>query len=571
MNNAIKGRNDLLSWEASKPKNFFTSDTNLQYVLRRYMGESAYEAAKTNFETLGEDAATTIDEAAKVEDRIGNHPRLERWSGLGERIEQIEFHPNHDLTGRLIWRSGIMALQGQPGHTVEQMGLYYLLGHNGEAGHLCSLACTSGLIKALQQAASEDIREKFLPAILNPNYDEMQHGAQFLTEVQGGSDVGANAVIAAQADDGTWHISGEKWFCSNINADQFLMTARANDSDGTRGLGLFLVPRKLDDGSTNSFHIRRLKDKLGTRTLASAELDFIDAIAYPIGAVERGFKTVVELVLNTSRLMNAIACAGVIRRVYLEAGTYACHRQAFGKAIASYPMVQEAVIDIMAETYAATASSFYLAHLLDKIETEQASANDEACYRMLVNINKYITSIKGSEMIHRGIEVLGGNGAIESFSILPRLYRDMVVLESWEGTHNVLAVQVLRDIARLGIHEAFFKDMSRQLDSLKDNKLLELASIVQSAIQGLIQSLGKMQQNNDTYTQAHARRFIHIAAQTAQGVLLLAEAQWELEQNLPTYKPDVAAHFIKKHLQTAYEPMDDSDYTARLERLMLAL
>jgi acyl-CoA dehydrogenase len=565
-----KGRADLLNWASSKPKNFFTADTNLQAVLRRYMGDAAYESARTNFERLGADAATTIDESAKVEDRIGNHPRLERWSGLGERIEQIEFHPNHDLTGRLIWRSGIMAMQGQAGHTVEQMGLYYLLGHNGESGHLCSMACTSGLIKALQVAASEDIRQKFLPPLLNPNYAEMQHGAQFLTEVQGGSDVGANLVQATQSNDGTWRISGEKWFCSNINAQQFLMTARANDSEGTRGLGLFLVPRTLDDGSTNGFYIRRLKDKLGTRTLASAELDFVDAVAYPVGAVERGFKTVVELVLNTSRLMNAIACAGVMRRVAIEAGTYACHRQAFGKAIASYPMVQESVADIMAENYAATASSFYLAHLLDKLETGQASPDDEASYRILVNINKYITSIKGSEMIHRGIEILGGNGAIESFSILPRLYRDMVVLESWEGTHNVLAVQVLRDIARLGIHEAFFKDMQQQLSSVKDVQLLELVPIVQDAIKRLMQSLVKMQHGGDSYGQAHARRFIHLAAETAQGALLLAEAQWELEREIPSFKADVVTYFIKKHLQAGYEPMDDADFTSRLERLMLA-
>src|SRR5690606_34380833 len=124
------------------------------------------------------------------------------------------------------------------------------------------LACTAGLIRALQQAAHPTIREKFLPALLNPDYDLMQHGAQFLTEVQGGSDVGANAVTANPSNDGTWRINGEKWFCSNINADQFLMTARAGNQKGTRGLGLFLVPRKRDDGTTNGFYIRRLKDKL---------------------------------------------------------------------------------------------------------------------------------------------------------------------------------------------------------------------------------------------------------------------------------------------------------------------
>jgi len=569
-NNAIKGRNDLLAWEASKPDNFFTSDKNLQYVLQRYMGEKAYHIAEGNFTRFGAQTATIIDESAKVEDRVGNHPRLERWSGLGERIEQIEFHPNHDITGKLIWQSGLMAIQGDAGRNVEQMGLYYLLSHNGEAGHMCSLACTSGLIRALQYAADDDLKAKFLPPLLDPDYETMQHGAQFLTEVQGGSDVGANAVEAVPADDGTWRISGEKWFCSNINADQFLMTARATDADGTRGLGLFLVPRLLDDGSTNGFHIRRLKDKLGTRTLASAELDFRDAVAYPIGEVEKGFKTVVELVLNTSRLMNAVACAGTMRRVYIEAGQYACNRKAFGQTIATFPMVQETVADIMVEYYAATASSFYLAHLLDKIETGNASEQDKATYRMLVNINKYITSINGSHVIHQGIEVLGGNGAIESFSILPRLYRDMIVLESWEGTHNVLCVQVMRDIARYGIHEAFIQSMQEQLASVTDSRLLESAKIVGDAIQRIVSILGKMQQNGEAYVQTHARRFVDLASYVAQGTLLLSEAQWEIDNELATIKPDVIAYFVNKHLNQSYDPLDDEQYGERLERLMTA-
>ncbi|MCA9915953.1 MAG: acyl-CoA dehydrogenase family protein [Anaerolineae bacterium] len=567
LNAAVAGRGKLLAWEDGKPKNFFTANVNLQYVLRRYLGAEAYSAAEANLRALGAQAATTLDQAAKLEDRIGNHPRLERWSDLGERIEQIEFHPNHDVAGELIWGSGILSLQAEPGRTVEQMGLYYLITHNGEAGHMCSLACTSGLIRALQQAADEATQQQFLPPLLDSDYEAMQHGAQFLTEVQGGSDVGANAVTATQSRDGTWRINGEKWFCSNINADQFLMTARATNRDGTRGLGLFLVPRTLQDGSTNGFYIRRLKDKLGTRTLASAELDFVDCVAYAVGAVEEGFKNVVSLVLNTSRLMNAIACAGAIHRSFIEAGTYACYREAFGTAIASYPMVQEAVADLLSESYAATASTFYIAHLLDKIETGQASPEEAQAYRFLVNVNKYITAIRATEMIHRGIEVLGGNGAIESFSILPRLYRDAVVLESWEGTHNVLAVQVLRDISRYGIHQGFLAEMGKQLATVTHVDLQKSAAIVRDAMQRFTQLLAKMQQGG-FYAQAHARRLIDEAGWLAQGVLLLAEAQWELDEGLSTHKPDVAQYFILHNLQPGYDPMDDQGYLALLEHLM---
>jgi len=571
MNAAAKGRQDLIAWEKSKPDNFFASDKNLQNVLLHYMGEDAYQQAQLSLSTLGAATATVIDEAAKVEDRTGNHPRLQRWTDLGERVEDIEFHPYHDRINRLVWQSGIMALQAQPGNSVQQMGLYYLVGHNGEAGHMCALACTSGLIRVLQQTADADLQAKFLPPLLDTNYETMQQGAQFLTEVQGGSDVGANAVTATQNDDGTWRISGEKWFCSNVNADQFLMTARATGQSGTRGLGLFLVPRLLADGSTNAFYIRRLKDKLGTRTLASAELDFDDALAYAVGPVERGFKTVVEQVLNTSRLMNAVACAGIMRRAYIEAGHYACHRQAFGQAIANYPLVQEAVADIMSAYYAATASSFYLAHLLDKIESSQANADEQATYRMLVNINKYSTSIQGTHMVHRAIEVLGGNGAIESFSILPRLYRDLVVLESWEGTHNVLCLQVLRDVSRYRLDQDFANSLQQQLDAVKHADLLEAAAMTRAALGRMLHMLDTMQTQGDSYAQAHARRFVDRASYVAQAALLLKEAQWELDNNLHTFKPDVIAYFINKHLKPGYDPMMDENYLQRLERLMPAL
>ncbi|GAB4513305.1 MAG: acyl-CoA dehydrogenase family protein [Anaerolineae bacterium] len=571
MNNSQYARADLKAWESGKFDNFFTADTNLQHVLLYSAGADQYIRMENNLAAFGQDCATHIDKSAKVEDQIGNHPRLQRYNGIGERLEEIEFHPNHDTTGRMIWKSGILALQRTPGHTVHQMALLYLLAHNGEAGHMCSIACTSGLIRALQVAADDALRDKYLPPLLDPNYETMAHGAQFLTEVQGGSDVGANALAAADHGDGTWRLNGEKWFCSNINAQQFLVMARPeNSAEGTRGLGLFLVPRTLDDGETNGFHIRRLKDKLGTRTLASAELDFRDAVAYPVGAVDAGFKHTVELVLNTSRLINAVACAGVMRRAYLEAASYACTRQAFGNTIATYPLVQETVADILSEGYAATSSGFALAVLLDRLETGQGSDDDKAVYRMLVNLNKYITSIRGTEVVHKAIEVFGGNGAIESFSILPRLYRDMVVLESWEGTHNVLCLQVLRDIARYNLHEPFLRYIDTRLATVTTAELKPLVGRVQAAMARTTTMLDTIMVGDVLYQQAHARRLADACSHLVQAALLLAEAQWELDNELPTIKPDVITHFVNAHLNPGYDPLADDDYLPRLERLMMS-
>ena len=569
-NNAERGRADLIAWEQGKPDNFFTSDANLQQVLRYHLGDEGYSEVSARMADFGGAVATQLDALAKQEDGIGNHPRLQRYTGLGERVEQIEFHPNHDAAGRLIWPSGILASQAEPGNTVYQMALLYLLTHNGEAGHACSIACTSGLIRALQQYGDETLKAKYLPPLLDPNYDTMEHGAQFLTEVQGGSDVGANAVVARDAGDGSWRISGEKWFCSNINAQQFLVMARPEGAaSGTRGLGAFVVPRQLDDGTTNGFYIRRLKDKLGTRTLASAELDFRDAVAYPIGPVDAGFKITVELVLNTSRLMNALSCAGVMRRAYIEAHSYACSRQAFGQPIAQYPLVQEVNAEMLSESYASVASSFALAALLDRLETGQGSDDDAAVFRLLVNLNKFITSVRGSEMVHRAIEVFGGNGAIESFSILPRLYRDMVVLESWEGTHNVLCLQVLRDIGRYRLHEPFFRYLDAQLQTVRHPELSEALAITRDAFERLPNMLQRIASGDEMYQQAHARRLSEAMALTAQAVLLLAEAQFELDQGVSTLKPDAVLVFVNRHLKAGYDPLEDGDYLGRLQRLMV--
>lgn len=570
-NNAARGRADLISWEESKPDNFFTADRNLQYVLRRALGDEGYAEIEPNLRAFGAACATEIDNAAKIEDRIGNHPKLERYDGLGRRIESIEFHPNHDRTGRIIWRAKMLALQATPGHNVHQMALFYLLGHDGEAGHMCSIACTAGMIRALQTVGSHGLKARFLPPLLDPNFDTMHHAAQFLTEVQGGSDVGANALHAVDAGDGSWRLNGEKWFCSNINADQFLVMARPEGApDGTRGLAVFLVPRVLDDGETNGFYIRRLKDKLGTRTMASAELDFIDAMAYPIGRLDEGFKTTVELVLNTSRLMNAVSCAGVMRRAYIESASYACARRAFGNVIISYPMVQEAVADALTESYAALASGIALAALLDKIETGAGSDHDRAVYRMLVNLNKYITSVRGTEIVHRAIEVFGGNGAIESFSILPRLYRDMVVLESWEGTHNVLCLQVLRDIQRYALHEPFIQWVRGLLMNASHPQLANARAKVENAVQRALELLERMGASEPMYAQAHARRLADLLAQVAQAALLLSESHWELARGLPTIKPDAAVYFINRHLSPGYDAVYDEGYLGRLERLALS-
>ena len=350
---------------------------------------------------------------------------------------EIEFHPAYHEAGRAVWATGIV---GAPAH--EQAALFYELAQAGEGGHACPVVCTAGLVRALRTVASDELRERFLPPLLETDYDVAQRGAQFLTERHGGSDVGANRVEAVPDGD-VWRLHGEKWFCSVADADQFVVTARPRSApEGTRGIGCFLVPRE-----SGGFRIRRLKDKLGTRALATGEIEFERAVAYPLGPLEDGFKTAVG-VLNTSRWLNAVGSTGLMRRAYLVASEFAREREAFGGPIDRFPLVRENLAVMRSEEASARASTAHLTELVARIEDGSASEDDGVWHRLLVNANKVVTSIAATKVARRGIETLGGNGTIEDFSPLPRLWRDAIVFESWEGTHNVLCAQVLRDLAK---------------------------------------------------------------------------------------------------------------------------
>jgi alkylation response protein AidB-like acyl-CoA dehydrogenase len=351
---------------------------------------------------------------------------------------EVEFHPAYHAAGRLVWSTGVVAAPAR-----EQASLFFELAQAGEGGHACPVVCTAGLVRALRSRGSDELVSRFLPPLLSADYDAAERGAQFLTERHGGSDVGANRVEAVPGADG-WRLYGEKWFCSVADADQFLVTARPRGApEGTRGIGCFLVPR-----SGGGFRIRRLKDKLGTRALATGEIEFEGAVAYALGPLEEGFRTAVS-VLNTSRWLNAVGSAGLMRRASVEARAFAAERTAFGGPIERFPLVRENLAVMKAEAAAALASSMHVTELVSRIDEGTATGEDVAWHRVLVNANKFVTSLAATKVCRRGIETLGGNGTIEDFSPLPRLYRDAIVFESWEGTHNVLCAQVLRDLAKL--------------------------------------------------------------------------------------------------------------------------
>ncbi|MFT7520538.1 MAG: acyl-CoA dehydrogenase, partial [Kiritimatiellia bacterium] len=441
-------RDQFTAWRADVSRDWMADDPHFCALLRRY----GLQSHRPSIDAFARDCATVIDPLARLTNEDAHLPRLRTWDGQGHRVEQIDFHPSYHQIGRIVYGTGLMGLYAEPGQELHTLATLYLLSQNGEAGHACPQACTAGLIKMVQRASN--VPDEWLSRLYEPDYDRHMHGAQFLTEVQGGSDVGANAVMAEPTErDGWWSLTGEKWFCSVIDAQLMLITARKpGGTAGTRGLHAFAVPRTLD-GAVNGLRIRRLKDKLGTRSMASAEVDLVDARGVDLGP----FKDVVQIVLNTSRLYNGVACAGVMQRAWREAHAYAWNRQAFGQPIANFPSTARIIASIRAQAYGARASSFEAAALADRIALGTADATQRSAWRALVNLNKFWTAVRCTLVVRDAIEVMGGNGAIESFSVLPRLLRDSVVLEAWEGGHNVLCAQVTRDCLKLGVHHALFE------------------------------------------------------------------------------------------------------------------
>ncbi len=449
------------AWRDELASNAWDADPHFRELLAQYGRTDT-----GGFLRFGAAVAGELDTFARETNRDEHLPKLRRYDDVGNRIEAVVFHPDYHRIGRAAYATGLMGLYRTPGRELETLGYAYLLGQNGEAGHTCPFACTAGMIRSLQAVQADASRgdcppgsvsaaqaADWLERLYDPDYDTHAHGSQFLTEVQGGSDVGANALVA-RLDGDRWRLRGEKWFCSVIDAQLFLVTARPEGAPpGTGGLAAFVVPRTLADGTPNHFVIRRLKVKLGTRSMASAELDFVGAEAWRVG----DFRRTVEVVLNTSRVYNAMVASGLLQRAAREAAGYSRHRLAFGRPIRQFPVIARIVARLQTEAHAARASTFRVADMADRLATGRVAPDEQPAWRMLVNLNKIWTALTCPAAIRDAIEVFGGNGAIEEFSVLPRLLRDAMVVEAWEGGHGVLCAQLLRDSQRLRLHEPLFR------------------------------------------------------------------------------------------------------------------
>jgi alkylation response protein AidB-like acyl-CoA dehydrogenase len=444
---------DFYWWRDCQLLNFYERNDDLLCGLRLYSrNKQRFEEYEERLIRFGASAATIINDAAETSNTPEHLPILESVRRDGDDLQQVRYHDSYHAIGSLLYGTGVMQLFSAPSDNVLGMAFLHLLALNGEAGHACSFACTAGLIKVMGALGTADQKQRHLPRLLETDYTKVHHAAQYLTESRGGSDVGANQTIAEPDPEGedAWLITGEKSFCSNVTAPLAVLTARPRGApEGTRGLGLFVLPQRLTDGTSNGIEIIRLKNKLGTKSLATVEIVLKQARAEALGPIDRGFKNMMTYVVNTSRLCNCVFAAGAAQRAFLTAELYADHRVAFGKRLNTFPLIQHTLAVMKAKASAILSASLCLAGMLDDLESASATPGITTdLYRVLLNVSKYRSSLLARESVLDAIECMGGNGTIEDFSILPRLLRDGVVYETWEGAHNVLVAQTFRDLQK---------------------------------------------------------------------------------------------------------------------------
>lgn len=375
-------------------------------------------------------------------------PVLRTHDRFGHRVDEVEFHPAWHALMTAAVESGQHAApwaEARPGAHLVRAAKFYVWAQ-AEPGHGCPISMTYAAVPALR--AQPELAALYEPLLASRRYDyglrpplgkEGLIAGMSMTEKQGGSDVRANTTTAVPAGDGSYVITGHKWFTSAPMSDVFLVLAQT-----TEGLTCFLMPRVLPDGTRNAMRLQRLKDKLGNRSNASAEIEYERAVAWPVGELGRGVRTIVEMV-NMTRLDCVIGSAAGMRAGLRQALHHTAHRRAFGAELIDQPLMRNVLADLAVESEAATLLAMRLAAALDA--SEAGDASEAALRRLALAAGKYWVCKRGSAHAAEALECLGGNGYVEE-SGMPRLYREAPLLSIWEGSGNVAALDVLRALAK---------------------------------------------------------------------------------------------------------------------------
>ncbi|HLN17009.1 MAG TPA: acyl-CoA dehydrogenase family protein [Acidimicrobiales bacterium] len=550
---------DYGEFEQAIGLDWYALDPNLSFLLDRYLPDPADRAfAEERVAPYGRLVGETIARRAEITD--ANGPVLQRYDRDGYEVDEVVHHPTWLENKADLVRHGFVGLShhaGRPVPAVVTASLSYLVSQ-AETAIYCGLGMTSSAVDVVERYAPEAVRDELVARLASLDPEVAWEGGMFLTERQGGSDVGANTTRAVQDGD-EWLLFGDKHFCSNVDADVFIVLARPEGAPaGTRGLATFIVPSRRPDGSPNGFVIKRLKQKLGTVGVPTAEVTLDGARAWLAGsstAAEtsttgdaardgRGINRMMEMV-NASRFGVALMGLGIHRRSFLEAAIYAGRRTQWGQRIDHYPLVRETLVDLLVDLEAGLAATYECAAAT---RTAEDPEEGRLLRRILIPLAKLRSTRVALGAASSALEVFGGNGYMEDWPMARQL-RDAQCHTIWEGTENICALDVRRAMRGEAAHVALFARVERALDAAAPHKVLAQAvDTVAASLATARRAIDHLAAGPDDLALLHARRMAELLADTAEGALLVDEAAWSLERDGDARKAAVARRFVQRKL-----------------------
>lgn len=507
--------------------NQYSDDPFLRSYLQRVLPPEILGAVAPQLEELGGLAGGELY-TLQLQDRL-NEPRLVQWDAWGNRIDQIELTPLWQRAAVLAAEHGLIAIPYEQRHgrysRIHQFAAVYLF-HPSSDVYTCPLAMTDGAARTLVVSGNRALIDRAVPRLTNRDPKLAWTSGQWMTETTGGSDVGTSLTRAEQAADGTWRLHGKKWFTSAATSQMALTLARPDgNGPGGSGLALFYLETHKADGSLNGIRVERLKDKLGTRKVPTAELLLDGAAAEAVIGTDNGTRNIAPM-LQITRAWNSVTATAFMRRAVALARAYAKERKAFGAALGALPLHRETLAELEVETRAATLLAFELVELIGREEANDISEEQRALLRLVTPIAKLLTAKQALAVVSEAIEAFGGAGYVEDTG-LPALLRDTQVLSIWEGTTNVLALDALlrTDIAA-GLHALQHRVHAAIGDA--PSALADAAKTASAAVKHAIAWANAT--TEPTQRQAGARRFAVTLGRALEAALLIEHARWAAQQ-----------------------------------------
>jgi alkylation response protein AidB-like acyl-CoA dehydrogenase len=540
--------------------NQYTSDPVLRGYLRRVLPAQVLAAVEPELEEMGALAGGELYRM-QLADRL-NEPRHTPWDAWGNRIDLVEVSPLWLRAEKLAAEKGLVAAAYERRHgrfsRVQQFALVHLFTPSSDV-YSCPLAMTDGAARALTASGNTALASRALPHLTSRDPANFWTSGQWMTESTGGSDVGLSETVARQAD-GRWRLSGRKWFTSAVTAQMALTLARPEGNPpGGKGLALFYLETRGADGRLNNIVVHRLKDKLGTRKVPTAELTLDGALAEPVAGLSDGVRAIAPM-LNVTRTWNAVSAVSYMRRGLALARDYARRRVAFGAPLSDKALHLETLAGLQAEFEAGFHLAFAVVELLGREEAGEADEAQRELLRLLTPIAKLTTGKQSVAVLSEVVESFGGAGYVEDSGI-PLLLRDAQVFPIWEGTTNVLSLDTLRAVAGGGALGALEVEAGALASAVREPALLDCTRTAQAALAGAQRWLAGAR---DAALEAGARRFALTVGRAFSLLLLARQAQWALDHGGNRRSLAAALVFCRRGVDLVSEPPADAALTRLL-------